>query len=157
MGANHDALNRIVDQHPYGALRLEGTVSEPATVSVSGKPFDVSAANRFSGAIPAISGTTAFTIVATDASGNSASKTFEVDSGSGGQAFTFDANGNVTSDGIRSFTWDAKDRLRSITTATSSMSFTLDGLGRRVQTVRTIAGTQTTTVAIYCGLQICEE
>src|SRR5260221_3938476 len=57
-GAMYDTMNRLVSQQPSGALRLEGTVSEPATVTVGGKPLGVSSGNRFSGSIPLISGTT---------------------------------------------------------------------------------------------------
>ncbi len=114
MGATYDNMNRLVSQQPSGALRLEGTVSKPATVTVGGKPFDVSGANRFTGSIPIVSGTTPFTVTAKDASGNTASQAFEVDSAGAAKTFTFDANGNMTSDGIRTFRWDAANRLIEI-------------------------------------------
>jgi YD repeat-containing protein len=48
--------------------------------------------------------------------------------------FTYDANGNMTSDGTRTFEWDAENRLVSVTiTATGHRSeFGYDGMGRRV-------------------------
>lgn len=110
-GATFDNMNRIVTQQPYGAVRLEGTVSEPATVMVGGKPLEVSNANRFSGSIPMGNGTTPFTVSATDAGGNTSTKSFEVDAAGAGKAFTFDANGNITSDGSRALSWDAENRL----------------------------------------------
>jgi YD repeat-containing protein len=79
-GATYDNMNRLVSQQASGALRLEGTVSEPATVTVGGKPLDVSGTNRFTGSIPIVSGTTPFTVTATDASGNTAWRAFQVDS-----------------------------------------------------------------------------
>src|SRR5262249_24057802 len=78
-GATYDSMNRLVSQQSSGAVRLEGTVSEPATVTVGGKALSVSGANRFTGSIPITTGTTPFTITAVDASGNSASQAFEVD------------------------------------------------------------------------------
>jgi RHS repeat-associated protein len=48
--------------------------------------------------------------------------------------YTYDANGNMTSDGTRAFEWDAENRLVSVTiTATGHRSeFGYDGFGRRV-------------------------
>ena len=51
-----------------------------------------------------------------------------------GQALTFDAVGNVTSDGQRNYTWDAENRLFGITypgVSGKATAFTYDGLGRR--------------------------
>ena len=52
-----------------------------------------------------------------------------------GQAVTFDAVGNVTSDGQRTYTWDAENRLAGITypgVSGKATAFTYDGLGRRL-------------------------
>jgi RHS repeat-associated protein len=64
----------------------------------------------------------------------------------GGQTNTFDLNGNLTSDGTNTYTWDARDRLASISGGTTA-SFTYDPTGRRVS--KTIAGT--TTQFLYDG------
>ncbi len=50
------------------------------------------------------------------------------------QTFTYDLNGNMTSDGNRTFEWDAENRLVSVTIlATGHRSeFGYDGMGRRV-------------------------
>ena len=157
-GTTYDNMNRLVSQQPSGALRLEGTVSEPATVSVAGKPLDVSGANRFTGSIPITSGTTPFTITATDASGNTSSKAFEVDSAGTGRTFTFDANGNMTSDGTRTFEWDARNQLVAVTVGTHRSEFTYDGQQRRVRVVEKDNGvTQSDSKVVWCRREICEE
>jgi len=46
---------------------------------------------------------------------------------------TWDANGNLTTDGVRSYTWDARNRM---TTIPGVASFTYDGLGRRQTATR---------------------
>lgn len=56
-----------------------------------------------------------------------------------GAPFSYDLNGNLVSDGIRRFEWDAEDRLVRVRVssvdpgvAQSDVSFRYDGLGRRV-------------------------
>ena len=49
-----------------------------------------------------------------------------------GLLITYDANGNMTSDGTKTYVWDARDRLVQIKTgATVNASFAYDALGRR--------------------------
>jgi RHS repeat-associated protein len=64
----------------------------------------------------------------------------------GGQTNTFDLNGNLTSDGTNTYTWDARDRLVGISGGVTA-SFTYDPTGRRAS--KTIAGT--TTQFLYDG------
>src|SRR5438045_6226405 len=52
----------------------------------------------------------------------------------------YDANGNMTSDGTHSYTWDARNRLASVDSGNTA-SFTYDSFRRRVS--KTIFGTQT--------------
>jgi YD repeat-containing protein len=51
-----------------------------------------------------------------------------------GQALSFDANGNLLSDGQRNYAWDAENRLVGITYPAQSgkqTAFVYDGLSRR--------------------------
>lgn len=48
----------------------------------------------------------------------------------GGTSFSYDANGNLTSDGVRNYTWNARNQLASVTGPVSG-SFAYDGVGRR--------------------------
>ncbi len=47
-----------------------------------------------------------------------------------GQALSYDANGNLASDGLTSYTWNARNQLAGLSGA-ASPSFEYDGLGRR--------------------------
>jgi len=78
-------------------------------------------------------------------------------SGGTGRTYTYDANGNVLSDGVRSYTWDAENRLLSITEISTGhvSSFTYDGLGRRVAISETSGGTTAVTGYLWCGDTIC--
>jgi RHS repeat-associated protein len=78
-----------------------------------------------------------------------------------GQTLTYDANGNLLSDGVRSFAWDAENRLVGITypgQAGKQTAFTYDGLGRRVAITSTPAGggSAITTSYLWCGMRLCQ-
>jgi RHS repeat-associated protein len=70
----------------------------------------------------------------------------------GSASLSSDANGNVTSDGTHTYTWDARDQLVSIGGAVSA-SFQYDPFGRRV--TKTV-GTATTNF-LYDGMNPIEE
>ena len=69
-----------------------------------------------------------------------------------GQALTYDANGNLVSDGVNTYTWDERDQLVGISGAITA-SFTYDTFGRR--TSKTIAGVQTNFV--YDGINAVQQ
>jgi RHS repeat-associated protein len=77
------------------------------------------------------------------------------------QSLTYDANGNLLSDGQREYQWDAENRLISITYPEESgkkTEFAYDGLGRRTAITNTPAGggTATTTLYTWCSSAICQ-
>ncbi len=57
-----------------------------------------------------------------------------------GTSFTHDDNGNLTNDGVRSYTWNARNELASVTGPVNG-SFAYDAFGRRRS--KTIAGVTT--------------
>ena len=78
-----------------------------------------------------------------------------------GQALTFNADGNLTSDGLRNYTWDAENRLVGITYPGQSgkaTAFSYDGLSRRtaIASTPTGGGGAVTTSYIWCGAGICQ-
>ncbi|EJB01774.1 RHS repeat-associated core domain protein [Rhizobium leguminosarum bv. trifolii WSM597] len=78
-----------------------------------------------------------------------------------GQAYSYDANGNLLSDGERTYSWDAENRLVGITysaTPGKQTQFRYDGLGRRIGIDDTPAGGGSPTVAkyVWCGSQLCQ-
>jgi RHS repeat-associated protein len=70
----------------------------------------------------------------------------------GMQTPTYDLNGNLTSDGTNTYTWNARNRLAAINGPTPA-TFLYDGLGRRKQ--KTINGA--TTDFVYDGLNPVQE
>lgn len=77
------------------------------------------------------------------------------------QTYTYDANGNLTSDGVHTFSWDAANRLVGIGYTAQpgkATAFTYDGLGRRVAIINTPAGggSVTTIRYVWCGTALCQ-
>ena len=125
-------MNRLTSQASGGALRIAGTLDEAATMTIQGKPATVDATNRFQGTVPVTNGTTTVAMTATDGSGNQSTNTYEVDLSGTGATLTYDANGNLTGDGMRTFTWDAENRLLAVAIGTKASEFSYDGHDRRV-------------------------
>jgi RHS repeat-associated protein len=150
----YDNRNRLTSQQPGGALLFAGTVSEPATVTIAGKPATVTPDNRFQGTAQVGSGTSTVTVTATDPSGNVATKTYQVSASGATTSFTYDANGSLNAQGTRTYEWDGANRLLRVLDGGSEIArFVYDGQGRRSQK---IAGGVTRTY-VYDGQDVLEE
>ena len=69
-----------------------------------------------------------------------------------------DANGNLTSDGARTFEWDARNQLVAVTVGTYRSEFVYDGLQRRVRQEEKENGVTTAdSRVLWCETAICEE
>ena len=157
-GTSHDSLNRLTSQTVGGALRIVGTLNEAGNVTVQGKPATVDATNRFESTVPVTTGTTIVDVTATDGSGNQTTSTYEVDQSGTGAVLTYDANGNLTSDGTRTFMWDAANRLLAVTVGAKTSEFTYNGANRRVRALEKDSGVTTRDAQlIWDGLEIAEE
>ncbi len=78
-----------------------------------------------------------------------------------GQGYSYDANGNLLSDGERAYSWDAENRLVGITYPSQSgklTKFAYDGRGRRIEIGDTPAsgGSAVTLKYIWCGSKLCQ-
>jgi RHS repeat-associated protein len=137
--ASHDDMNRLESQQVGGALRFAGFVDEPAVVTVGGSPAQVAADNSFEGTAPVVAGTNTVEVVAQDYAQspgpNTRTNTYEVEVTGSSGTLTYDASGNLESDGVRSFEWDVENRLLAVTQGTLRSEFGYDGLSRRVSIV----------------------
>ncbi len=154
----YSTLNRLVSQAGGGVLQFAGTISEPATVTIGGQPAAVLGANAFARGVPVVPGTNTVAIAATDPNGNTSTATYEVDVTDAAKTFTYDANGNLTSDGTRTLEWDARNQLVAVTIGTYRSEFVYDGLQRRVRQVEKDNGLTTAdTRVLWCETATCEE
>ena len=132
----YDNLNRLTSQAPGGPMVIDGSLNEPGTVTISGVPAIVDANNNFRGTVPTTTGTNTFTIVAKDASGNTTTQQYEVDVAGVGRTFSYDANGNTTSDGSRILEWDALNRLVAVESGSNRSECGFNGRSKRIRDLR---------------------
>ena len=66
----HDNLNRLAARAPGGPVVFSGSIDEPGTVTIDGKPADVDVANNFRGTANLTGATTTVTVKAKDVSCN---------------------------------------------------------------------------------------
>jgi len=71
----------------------------------------------------------------------------------GAATLTYDGNGNLTSDGVNTYVWNARNQLASISGPGLSASFQYDAFGRRIS--KTLNGS--TTGFLYNGAAVVEE
>jgi YD repeat-containing protein len=107
IGATHDNLNRLLTHQPAGGLQFAGTVNEPAVVTVRVRRATVTGDNAFRATVAVTSGTNVIMVTATDPSGDTATREYEVDNLGTPKTFRYDANGNLTADGPRTFKYYA--------------------------------------------------
>jgi len=83
---------------------------------------------------------------ATDTNGNTTTNRYNVAvTWSGSKTLVYDGNGNLTSDGTRTFEWDPLNRLATVTSGTHRSEFTCNSLGQRVKIVEKDNGAVTST------------
>jgi len=134
--ATFNRANQIVATTGGGKLRVAGATDEPAKVEVNGQQASVSAGNLYEAWVDVALGPNDLTVKATDYATptvNESIHAWRVNvTGGTPRKFTYDANGNTLSDGIRTCQWDAEDRLVKITQGGKTYEFIYDGLSRRV-------------------------
>jgi RHS repeat-associated protein len=156
--ASYNGMNRLTSRTPGGPLYFAGTLDEAGTVTIGGKSADVSTDNRFSATTVVSSGTSSVQVAAKDYSGNLRTNTYQVSQTGSSTSYTYDDNGNLTSDGTRSFEWDAENRLLAVEAGTHRSEFTYDGGARRVRIVEKDSGSTTSDHwFLWCGAAVCEE
>ena len=158
LSATHNTRNELVSQQPGGAVMFVGSVNEAATVTVATRPMTVAADNSFRGTAAVPSGTSVVSVAATDVSGNTATKSYQISQSGSSKTLTYDANGNLTSDETRTFEWDAENRLVAVNIGTHRSEFSYDGLDRRVRIFEKENGaTARDAQLIWDGTAIAEE
>lgn len=125
----YNNVNELTALSGGGLVNFSGTTSEEADVTVGGQTaLTTQLGMRFEKAIPLSAGTNTVTVTAEDPSGNLANQDYEVVIDGGlSQSFTYDANGNLTDDGVRTYDWDAENRLIKITEGTRTTDIEYDG------------------------------
>jgi RHS repeat-associated protein len=134
--STHDELNRLQQRAPGGPIVFAGSLNEAGTVTIDGQPAAVDTGNNFRGTAQVSTGTSTVTLVARDASGNQTTQQYEMDTLGSTSSHTYDANGNLTSDGTKTYFWNALNQLVEVKEgSTTVVTFEYDGAGRRTEKV----------------------
>ena len=164
----HNSLNQLTAIGGSGGVKtviVRGDTDEPATVQV--KPGTSStwenarmlAGQRFEADLDLATGPNQIDIRATDGSANTSNYSYSLDLAAAPAASpTFDLDGNMTSDGTRSYEWDLQNRLIKITWGAGSNKTTeyrYNPLGQRSQRIEK-TGTTTTShhYYLYDGIRL---
>jgi len=160
-----DNLNQLSTAGPSGTLTVSGATStNVSSVTVNDGSSTVTATryadNSFaaSGFTPA-SGSKTYTAIGVDASGNRATNSETVNLASS-VTYTYDADGNLTNDGVRTFSYDEENQLTNVSVSGSwKVEFQYDGkMRRRVMKEYNLNGTVTNEVHyVYDGNVVVEE
>ncbi len=162
---NHDLSNRITSMGTDGKAVIRGTLSEPgdATVGLAGsgdKPARMLADNRFETELILQPGNNSVAIAATDTSGNRSNYRFNVTLPTANVSplsFIYDLNGNLTSDGMRSYEWDIHSRLKKVTWGTGKTTeFNYNALAQRCESIDTVAGVVTRHFYLFDGIRLID-
>jgi uncharacterized protein RhaS with RHS repeats len=151
--AAYNLRNELTARASGGSVLFRGGIDEPATVTVAGQPAGMRAGNVFEAEVPLSPGTSTVRVQARDASGNTATKDFQVGVAPAPEGYTYDNNGNLTgkTEGADTwvYTWSVENQLMRVDkNGVEVARFAYDPLGRRV---RKIAGGVTTAYAYDPG------
>ena len=145
--ASYNNLNQLTSLGGNGQAISEGTLDRAGTVTISDTNTTITDENfHFRLMAPVVAGSNLMPITAIDAYGNTTNQHIQLTvSGNGSQTLAYDANGNLTSDGARTFEWDAANRCVAINQGTHRTEMTYDGLNQRVKIVEKENGNVTST------------
>ena len=134
-GRLRDRLPALTGQSPGGTMQFTGTVNKWATITLGGNPAAVDASGNWSGTANVAAGANAIPLVAKDVNGNTTTHTINITiPGGTSRTLTYDLDGNLQNDGAgKAYTWDAANRLVTITQGSNVTAFVYNGLGQRVQ------------------------
>src|SRR5262249_14457690 len=143
IAAAYNGKNQLLSRSVGGTMHWHGTLNEAGNViftsaTVNGLPARMLPENVFEADIPTTPGPNSVTLQATDVSGNSTTKQYQVDVGGTAATYTYDANGNLQTktEGGSTWTyeWTADDQLaRLLLNASEVARFKYDPSGRRLE------------------------
>jgi len=161
--ATFNNVNELTAISAGGAIRFQGNTDRPVQpVTINGNPTMMLSSQSFIGNPTLPSGATSTSVSATAGGGSgTTTNSYTLNAiGASSVTLTFDANGNMTSDGTNSYSWDAENRLLQITYPGSgnNSQFAFDPFGRNVKIEERSGGSLTSTKQfVWCGSRRCEE
>jgi RHS repeat-associated protein len=149
-----NGFNQLTAQQVGGQVEVRGTSNVNSTVTVDGQPASTwqdGTQWRWRKTVNAASGENTFAIQATEATvppgfvPQVTNKTLQFNvTPAPAVTYSYDADGNVLTDGYNSYEWDAKNRLVAVTNSTTGrIEFAYDAFSRRVRITEPASGSST--------------
>jgi len=140
----YNNLNELTSIAAGGATRFEGTANKALkSATVNSNAANLPDSQKFVGSATLSSGANTIPASVTDGTNTTKTSSYRLSTkGSASSSPTFDANGNMTSDGTNTYEWDAENRLVKINyPGSGNMSqFLQDGLGRCCEMIEISSG-----------------
>ena len=158
----YNNVNEMTSIAAGGGTLFQATTNKALkSATINGSAATLQWAESFSGQPSLSSGSNTVPVSATDGAGTVKTNNYQINlAGPTSATPTHDANGNMTSDGTNSYSWDAENRLIKITyPGTGNYSqFSYDAFSGLVGIVETVSSAVTSTKQfVRCGSQMCEE
>lgn len=158
----YNNLNEVTSIAAGGPTKFQGTSNKALkSATVNGNAASLQFTQSFAGNASLASGANNIPVAITDGTNTTNTKNYQVSTkGSASATPTFDANGNMTSDGTNSYVWNAENQLINIVyPGTNNYSqFFFDPAGRNSKIVEVAGGSITSTIQqIWCGSCRCEQ
>ncbi|MBK8220826.1 MAG: hypothetical protein IPK73_07375 [Candidatus Obscuribacter sp.] len=145
----YNNLNELTSMGAGGATHFQGSANNALTAAtINGSPANLEWTQAFSGNANLNSGTNAVPVSGTNGAGTTKTDTHQISTiGSPSATPTFDANGNMTSDGTNTYEWDAENRLIKINYPGmgNNSQFAYDSFDRNVKIIEQTSGSTTST------------
>ena len=133
--ATVNTLNQVTALSSAGPIHFAGALNVPSAVTVNGVAATVDAANHFSTDVPLDPGANVVAVSATNGNGVNTTKHYQYTVANGvARTLTYDLDGGMLNDGAgKTYTYDAANRLSTITRGGNVTTFVYNGSGQRVQ------------------------
>jgi RHS repeat-associated protein len=163
---SHNSINQLGTLSPGGPTVVSGSLSKAAaSLSIGGVAAPLSSGRGFRKEVNVVPGLNRIPITVTEANGTVTSKFIEIQVDAGvAMIYSYDLNGNLISvapqatpsQPLRSYTWDAADRLLEINrylpgNIIMRTNFAYNGLGKRIRKTESLNGVQQSQVAYLYG------
>ncbi len=158
----YNNVNELTSIAAGGPVRFQAATNKALkTASVNSNPAMLVTTKNFVRDESLASGASAASVAATDGANNTKTNTYQVNVNPvSTQNLTYDANGNMTSDGTNTYKWDAENRMIEIDYPGSGnkSEFVYDAYGRNTKIVETVSGSVADTKQfVINGGAKCEE
>jgi RHS repeat-associated protein len=131
----YNNVNELTGIVSGGFIKVEGSTNKALkSAAVNGAPAAAGWSKNFNGSAPVSPGGNILLVSATDGANNVLNRNYQINiNGPITSTFTFDATGNMLTDGSKTYVWDAENRLVQIIYPglNNYSKFTYDALGNR--------------------------